>query len=267
MLNFFARPPIGTRTSSRMGAKARIFENQKRALGGDHAASVGPRAGAGALRAPGACSRVTRRRRRHGIQTGGSSTTPTPSRRGRQSISSGRTWWATWWPRRSARRGAAPAAMTAAVSRSMASDTPWSRRRSRCAVFNDPKATNVESAAIDRELRPDLVPSSAVASRGRIWGLLREPLRARAKGPSPRRGAGLVRELERRGDVYEAIRLPGCDRARTSSRSRPVGAARAGMLELDMFRDYAERGAGGFGRRRWETFPQGAVNSRQSTLR
>ena len=144
--------------------------------------------------------------------------------------------------------GAAPAVMTAAVdafrglehAMELVADVGGVR------FVNDSKATNVESAlrAIESFDR-DLVPIMGGRYKGGDLRLLREPLKARAKGlvaigearPLLREALGDVVKVEEAGSFEEAI-------ARAHALAKPSGVVllAPACSSFDMFRDYADRG-------------------------
>ena len=134
--------------------------------------------------------------------------------------------------------GAAPAAMTAAVDafRGLEHAMELVAEVGGVRFVNDSKATNVESALRSIEsFDRDLVPIIGGRFKGGDLGLLREPLKRRAKAVvaigeaqdarASRRSATSCRCTKRRRS-----RRPS--RVPTSSRNRRRGAARAGVREL-----------------------------------
>ena len=113
--------------------------------------------------------------------------------------------------------------------------------------MNDSKATNVESALRSIEsFDRDLVPIIGGRFKGGDFGLLREPLRTRAKAVvAIGEARTLVREaLERRRDGPRSGVLR---RRRSLVRTRIAKPAGVVLLapacaSFDMFHDYAERG-------------------------
>jgi UDP-N-acetylmuramoylalanine--D-glutamate ligase len=144
--------------------------------------------------------------------------------------------------------GAAPAAMTAAVESfhglEHAMELVAEVRGVR--FVNDSKATNVDSAlrAIE-SFDGDLVAIVGGRFKGGDLGLLREPLRSRAKGVV---AIGESKEQFRRalGDVvpvYEAASLhEAVVRAHALAMPSGVVLLAPACASFDMFRDYAERG-------------------------
>jgi UDP-N-acetylmuramoylalanine--D-glutamate ligase len=144
--------------------------------------------------------------------------------------------------------GAAPAAMTAAVESfhglEHAMELVAEIRGVR--FVNDSKATNVESAlrAIESFDR-DLVPIVGGRFKGGDLGLLREPLRLRAKAVV---AIGESKEQFRRAlsdvvPVHEASSLhDAVVRAHALAKPSGVVLLAPACASFDMFRDYAERG-------------------------
>ena len=144
--------------------------------------------------------------------------------------------------------GAAPAAMTAAVesfrglehAMELVADVGGVR------FVNDSKATNVESALRSIEsFERDLVPIIGGKFKGGDLGLLREPLKARAKAVvAIGEARPLVREaLEATVPVHEAQSFSEAI-ARAYALAQPSGVVllAPACASFDMFRDYAERG-------------------------
>jgi UDP-N-acetylmuramoylalanine--D-glutamate ligase len=144
--------------------------------------------------------------------------------------------------------GAAPAAMTGAVdtfaglahAMELVADVDGVR------FVNDSKATNVESALRSIEsFDRDLVPIIGGRYKGGDFGLLREPLKARAKAVvAIGEAKALVREalsdivpVHEVGSFEEAI-------SRAYAMAKPSGTVllAPACASFDMFRDYAERG-------------------------
>ena len=144
--------------------------------------------------------------------------------------------------------GAAPAAMTAAVesfrglehAMELVADVGGVR------FVNDSKATNVESALRSIEsFDRDLVPIVGGRYKGGDLGLLREPLKARAKAVV---AIGEARPLVRDAlagavPVHEADSFDEAI-ARAYALAKPSGVVllAPACASFDMFRDYAERG-------------------------
>jgi UDP-N-acetylmuramoylalanine--D-glutamate ligase len=144
--------------------------------------------------------------------------------------------------------GAAPAAMTAAVdgfrglehAMELVDDVGGVR------FVNDSKATNVESALRSIEsFDRDLVPIIGGRFKGGDFGLLREPLRARAKavvaiGEAKRIVHDALADIV---EVYEAASFQDAI-ARGYEMAKPDGVVllAPACASFDMFRDYAERG-------------------------
>jgi UDP-N-acetylmuramoylalanine--D-glutamate ligase len=144
--------------------------------------------------------------------------------------------------------GAGPAAMTAAVeafrglehAMELVADVQGVR------FVNDSKATNVESALRSIEsFDRDLVPIIGGRFKGGDLGLLRDPLKARAKAAvAIGEARALVREaLSGAVDVYEADSFAGAI-ARAHELAKPSGVVllAPACASFDMFKDYAERG-------------------------
>jgi UDP-N-acetylmuramoylalanine--D-glutamate ligase len=144
--------------------------------------------------------------------------------------------------------GAAPAAMTAAVesfrglehAMELVADVGGVR------FVNDSKATNVESALRSIEsFDRDLVPIVGGRYKGGDLGLLREPLKARAKAVvAIGEARPLVRDaLEGTLPVHEADSFEEAI-ARAYALAKPSGVVllAPACASFDMFRDYAERG-------------------------
>ena len=144
--------------------------------------------------------------------------------------------------------GAAPAAMTAAVesfrglehAMELVADVGGVR------FVNDSKATNVESALRSIEsFDRDLVPIVGGRYKGGDLGLLRGPLKARAKAVvAIGEARPLVRDaLEGTLPVHEADSFEEAI-ARAYALAKPSGVVllAPACASFDMFRDYAERG-------------------------
>jgi len=144
--------------------------------------------------------------------------------------------------------GAGPAAMTAAVdgfrglehAMELVADSGGVR------FVNDSKATNVESALRSIEsFERDLVPIIGGRFKGGDFGLLREPLRARAKAVvAIGEASALVRgALEGVVPVYEAPSFADAI-AHAYAIAKPAGVVllAPACSSFDMFHDYAERG-------------------------
>src|SRR5204862_5252989 len=144
--------------------------------------------------------------------------------------------------------GAAPAAMTAAVesfrglehAMELVADVGGVR------FVNDSKATNVESALRSIEsFDRDLVPIVGGRYKGGDLGLLREPLKTRAKAvvaigearPLVRDALEGTLPVHEADSFEEAVRL-GYELAQPSG----VVLLAPACASFDMFRDYAERG-------------------------
>jgi UDP-N-acetylmuramoylalanine--D-glutamate ligase len=144
--------------------------------------------------------------------------------------------------------GASPVAMTAAVdafpglehAMELVAETGGVR------FVNDSKATNIESALRSIEsFDRDLVPIIGGRFKGGDFGLLREPLRARARAVV---AIGEARELIRDAfsdvvKVHEAASFEDAI-ARAYEIAKPAGVVllAPACASFDMFRDYAERG-------------------------
>ena len=144
--------------------------------------------------------------------------------------------------------GAAPAAMTAAVDsfRGLEHAMELVATVGGVRFVNDSKATNVESALRSIEsFERDLVPIIGGKFKGGDLGLLREPLRARAKAVvAIGEARPLVREaLEATLPVHEAESFSEAI-ARAYALAQPSGVVllAPACASFDMFRDYAERG-------------------------
>ncbi len=144
--------------------------------------------------------------------------------------------------------GAAPAAMTAAVDAfpglehaiELVAEVGGVR------FVNDSKATNVESALRSIEsFGSDLVPIIGGRFKGGDFGLLREPLRTRAKAVV---AIGEAKALVRQalGDVVQVYEAASFEQAivRAYGIAKPAGVVllAPACASFDMFRDYAERG-------------------------
>ena len=144
--------------------------------------------------------------------------------------------------------GATPAAMTTAVdafrglehAMELVVDVGGVR------FVNDSKATNVEAALRSIEsFDRDLVPIIGGRFKGGDLRLLREPLKARAKGViAIGEARSLVREaLDDLVPVHEAGTFSGAiDRAFELAKPSGVVLLAPACASFDMFRDYAERG-------------------------
>jgi UDP-N-acetylmuramoylalanine--D-glutamate ligase len=144
--------------------------------------------------------------------------------------------------------GAAPAAMTAAVesfrglehAMELVADVRGVR------FVNDSKATNVESALRSIEsFDRDLVPIIGGRFKGGDLGLLRDPLRVRAKAVvAIGEARALVREaLSGAVDVHEADSFADAiGRAHELAKPSGVVLLAPACSSFDMFKDYAERG-------------------------
>ena len=144
--------------------------------------------------------------------------------------------------------GAAPAAMTAAVDAfpglehaiELVAEVGGVR------FVNDSKATNVESALRSIEsFGSDLVPIIGGRFKGGDFGLLREPLRTRAKAVvAIGEAKALVRQVL--GDVVQVYEAASFEQAivRAYGIAKPAGVVllAPACASFDMFRDYAERG-------------------------
>jgi UDP-N-acetylmuramoylalanine--D-glutamate ligase len=144
--------------------------------------------------------------------------------------------------------GAAPAAMTAAVNRFSGLEHAMELVAEVDGVrfVNDSKATNVESALRSIEsFDRGVVPIIGGRFKGGDFGLLREPLRTRAKAvvaigeakPMVRQALGDVVPVHEAESFDEAI-------ARAYGIAKPDGVVllAPACASFDMFRDYAERG-------------------------
>jgi UDP-N-acetylmuramoylalanine--D-glutamate ligase len=144
--------------------------------------------------------------------------------------------------------GAAPAAMTAAVDafRGLEHAMELVAEAGGVRFVNDSKATNVESALRSIEaFEHDLVPILGGQFKGGDLGVLREPLRARAKaviaiGEATALIRGALGDVVR---VYEAASLDEAV-ARAYEIAKPGGVVllAPACASFDMFRDYADRG-------------------------
>jgi len=144
--------------------------------------------------------------------------------------------------------GAAPAAMTAAVDafRGLEHAMELVAEVDGVRFVNDSKATNVESALRSIEsFDRDLVPIIGGRFKGGDLGVLREPLKRRAKAVV---AIGEARTLVRQalGDVvavHEAASFEDAI-ARAYGLAKPGGVVllAPACASFDMFRDYAERG-------------------------
>jgi UDP-N-acetylmuramoylalanine--D-glutamate ligase len=144
--------------------------------------------------------------------------------------------------------GAAPAAMTAAVGafRGLEHAMELVAEAGGVRFVNDSKATNVESALRSIEaFEHDLVPILGGQFKGGDLGVLREPLRARAKaviaiGEATALIRGALGDVVR---VYEAASLDEAV-ARAYEIAKPGGVVllAPACASFDMFRDYADRG-------------------------
>jgi UDP-N-acetylmuramoylalanine--D-glutamate ligase len=111
---------------------------------------------------------------------------------------------------------------------------------------NDSKATNVEAARRSIEtFERDLVPILGGQFKGGDLGVLREPLRTRARGViAIGEAKGLIRDAL--GDVVEVHEAASLEEAveRAYAIARPSGVVllAPACASFDMFRDYADRG-------------------------
>jgi UDP-N-acetylmuramoylalanine--D-glutamate ligase len=144
--------------------------------------------------------------------------------------------------------GAAPADMTAAVDafRGLEHAMELVAEVHGVRFVNDSKATNVESARRSIEsFDRDLVPIIGGRFKGGDLGVLREPLRTRAKAVV---AIGEARTLVRQalGDVVEVQEAASFEEAiaRAYAMAKPGGVVllAPACASFDMFRDYAERG-------------------------
>jgi len=144
--------------------------------------------------------------------------------------------------------GVAPAAMTTAVDgfRGLEHAMELVAENHGVRFVNDSKATNVESALRSIEsFERDLVPIMGGRFKGGDLGLLREPLRARAKAVV---AIGESRALFRQAlaDVVpvEEAETFSAAVARAYALAKPSGVVllAPACASFDMFRDYAERG-------------------------
>jgi UDP-N-acetylmuramoylalanine--D-glutamate ligase len=144
--------------------------------------------------------------------------------------------------------GAAPAAMTAAVEAFPGLEHAMELVAVVGGVrfVNDSKATNVESALRSIEsFERDLVPIIGGRFKGGDFGLLREPLKARARAVVAigeakalvRQALGDAVPVHEAGSIEEAI-------VRAYGIAKPAGVVllAPACASFDMFRDYAERG-------------------------
>jgi UDP-N-acetylmuramoylalanine--D-glutamate ligase len=144
--------------------------------------------------------------------------------------------------------GAAPAAMTATVDafRGLEHAMELVAEVGGVRFVNDSKATNIESALRSIEsFGGDLAPIIGGRFKGGDFRLLREALRARAKGVV---AIGEAKTLIRQAlgdivDVHEAKTFEDAV-ARAYELAKPSGVVllAPGCASFDMFRDYAERG-------------------------
>jgi UDP-N-acetylmuramoylalanine--D-glutamate ligase len=144
--------------------------------------------------------------------------------------------------------GAAPAAITAAVDgfRGLEHAMELVAETGGVRFVNDSKATNVESALRSIEsFERDLVPIIGGRFKGGDFGLLREPLRTRAKAVvAIGEASALVREaLADAVTVHEASSFADAV-ARAYAIAKPAGVVllAPACSSFDMFHDYAERG-------------------------
>jgi UDP-N-acetylmuramoylalanine--D-glutamate ligase len=144
--------------------------------------------------------------------------------------------------------GAAPAAMTRAVDAFHGLEHAMEFVASVDGVrfVNDSKATNVESALRSIEsFERGLVVIVGGRFKGGDLRLLREPLRARAKGVvAIGEARGLVREaLGDAVDIHEASSFQeAIDEAFARAKPSGVVLLAPACASFDMFHDYAERG-------------------------
>ena len=144
--------------------------------------------------------------------------------------------------------GVGPAAMTTAVDgfRGLEHAMELVADIHRVRFVNDSKATNVESALRSIEsFERDLVPIMGGRFKGGDLGLLREPLRGRAKAVV---AIGESRELFRLA-LADVVPVEVADTfaaaiARAYALAKPSGVVllAPACASFDMFRDYAERG-------------------------
>jgi UDP-N-acetylmuramoylalanine--D-glutamate ligase len=144
--------------------------------------------------------------------------------------------------------GAAPAAMTAAVDafRGLEHAMELVAEVNGVRFVNDSKATNVEAARRSIEsFERDVVPIVGGRFKGGDLGLLRAPLRQRARAVvAIGEARGLVREaLGGAVPVHEVASFDDAI-ARAYEIARPSGVVllAPACASFDMFRDYAERG-------------------------
>jgi UDP-N-acetylmuramoylalanine--D-glutamate ligase len=144
--------------------------------------------------------------------------------------------------------GAAPPAMTAAVEtfRGLEHAMELVAEVRGVRFVNDSKATNVESALRSIEsFEQNLVPIIGGKFKGGDLGLLRAPLKARAKAVvAIGEARPLVREaFEGTVPVHEAESFDDAV-ARAYALAKPSGVVllAPACASFDMFRDYAERG-------------------------
>jgi UDP-N-acetylmuramoylalanine--D-glutamate ligase len=144
--------------------------------------------------------------------------------------------------------GATPTAMTATVDafRGLEHAMELVAEVGGVRFVNDSKATNIESALRSIEsFDRDLAPIIGGRFKGGDFRLLREPLRARAKGVV---AIGEAKTLVRQAfgdivDVYEAATFrDAVERAYQLAKPSGVVLLAPGCASFDMFRDYAERG-------------------------
>jgi UDP-N-acetylmuramoylalanine--D-glutamate ligase len=144
--------------------------------------------------------------------------------------------------------GAAPAAMTAAVEAFPGLEHAMELVAVVGGVrfVNDSKATNVESALRSIEsFERDLVPIIGGRFKGGDFGLLREPLKARARAVV---AIGEAKALVRQaiGDAVPVHEAASFEEAivRAYGIAKPAGVVllAPACASFDMFRDYAERG-------------------------
>ena len=144
--------------------------------------------------------------------------------------------------------GAAPEAMTAAVDsfRGLEHAMELVAQIGGVRFVNDSKATNVESALRSIEsFDAGLVPIIGGRYKGGDFGLLREPLRTRAKAVvAIGEARSRVREaLDGAVDVLEAATFDeAVTRAYALAKPSGVVLLAPACSSFDMFRDYAERG-------------------------
>ena len=144
--------------------------------------------------------------------------------------------------------GAAPAAMTAAVDafRGLEHAMELVAEIDGVRFVNDSKATNVESARRSIEtFDRDLVAIIGGRFKGGDFGMLREPLKTRARAVV---AIGEAKALVRQalGDVVEVHEAASFEEAiaRAYRIAKPAGVVllAPACASFDMFRDYAERG-------------------------